>query len=173
VRRSPFNILLVGSGIERTLEAQSGFGRGCGDPFDEGQPVRERPAGRPCPVAALSRQPPQVGSLMPRIDIEPRQRGKYAERHSISFFADRREQKSVELGISHERSSCGCHGSHRISWPGRRPRGRLCLPAGRSVSSRPQSMRGRRRRRGAVRHRPADRVPTASQRSRRRGIGRP
>jgi len=39
-----------------------------------------------------------VRGFLPRIDILARQRREDTERHSASFFADWRKEKSVEIG---------------------------------------------------------------------------
>src|SRR5258708_25094722 len=39
-----FDAFLVGSRVECALYFETGFGRGCGDQFDDGQPIRERSA---------------------------------------------------------------------------------------------------------------------------------
>ena len=39
-----FDAFLVGSRVKRAFYFETGFGRGCGDQFDDGEPIRERSA---------------------------------------------------------------------------------------------------------------------------------
>ena len=48
-------------------------------------------------AAVVPGHPRQAGGFLPGIDIQPRKRGKDAERRSVSILADRRVEELVEL----------------------------------------------------------------------------
>ena len=50
-------------------------------------------------VSGPQLRPATFGSLLPRVEVQSRQRRKNAEHHSLSVVTDRREQEVLELGI--------------------------------------------------------------------------